>query len=239
MTTEERDGRLVLGEAAKSADERPEEDGRKVQTEPSAMPQWAVDTLRPVVRGLSRVLWRIAFRGVEHIPAEGGLIIAANHQTYLDPFWVSAIVKRPTRYLAWNEAFKWPVVGKALELLGAWPLVLDRGNPTAYRRSLQWLRAGNVLMIFPEGERAFADARFARFKLGAARLALEADVPVLPVTVRGGNRIWPRGQSLPRLGRVEIVYHPARRLAPLPGEDARACAQRETEALAAVIKSAL
>src|SRR5205814_1436395 len=109
-------------------------------------------------------------------PEGAGLVIAANHQTYLDPFWVSSAVKRPTRYLAWNEAFKWPLVGKALELLGAWPLVLDRGNPTAYRRSLQWLRAGGVVMIFPEGERAFADAKFARFKVGAARLALEADV---------------------------------------------------------------
>ena len=203
------------------------------------MPEWALGALRPVVRVLSRVLWRISFRGVEHIPAEGGLIIAANHQTYVDPFWVSSAVKRPTRYLAWNEAFKWPLVGKALELLGAWPLVLDRGNPTAYRRSLQWLREGGALMIFPEGERAFADAKFARFKVGAARLALEADVPVLPVTVRGGQHVWPRGQRLPRTGRVEIVYHPARRLAPLPGEDARRCARRETEALAAVIKSAL
>ena len=221
------------------AEEQPDDGGRKKQAEPSAMPQWALDALRPVVRGLSRVLWRISFRGVEHIPAEGGLVIAANHQTYLDPFWVSSVVKRPTRYLAWNEAFKWPLVGKALELLGAWPLVLDRGNPTAYRRSLQWLREGGVLMIFPEGERAFADGRFARFKVGAARLALEADVPLLPVTVRGGQRVWPRGQRLPRTGRVEIVYHPARRLAPLPGEDARRCARRETDALAAVIRAAL
>lgn len=229
-----------MSEAAKTAQERPEDDGgHKKQAEPVAMPQWAVDTLRPVVHGLSRVLWRISFRGVENIPVEGGLVIAVNHQTYVDPFWVSLQVKRPTRYLAWNEAFKWPVVGKALELLGAWPLVLDRGNPTAYRRSLQWLRAGGVVMIFPEGERAFADAKFARFKVGAARLALEADVPVLPVTVRGGHRIWPRGQRLPHFGRIEIIYHPARRLAPLPGEDARVCARRETEALAAVIKSAL
>jgi 1-acyl-sn-glycerol-3-phosphate acyltransferase len=228
-----------LREATKMADDQPDEGGQKKQAEPSAMPQWALDALRPVVHGLSRVLWRITFRGVENIPAEGGLVIAVNHQTYVDPFWVSAHVKRPTRYLAWNEAFKWPVVGRALELLGAWPLVLDRGNPTAYRRSLQWLRAGGVVMIFPEGERAFADAKFARFKVGAARLALEADVPVLPVTVRGGQHVWPRGQRLPRLGRVEIVYHPARRLAPLPGEDARRCARRETEALAAVIKAAL
>ena len=229
-----------MSEAAKMAADSPEEGEPKRQAaEPYAMPQWLIDALRPVVRGLSRALWRISFRGVEHIPAEGGLVIAANHQTYVDPFWVSIPVKRPIRYLAWNEAFKWPLMGKAMELFGAWPLVIERGNPTAYRRSLQWLRAGRAVMIFPEGERAFADARGARFKAGAARLALEADVPILPVTIREGEHVWPRGQRLPRTGHVEVVFHPARHLKPLPGEDARRCAHRETEALAAVIKAAL
>jgi 1-acyl-sn-glycerol-3-phosphate acyltransferase len=211
------------------------------QSEPRPAPQWVLDVLRPTVGLISRVLWRVSFRGAENVPpaSEGGLIIAANHQTYVDPFWISVRVKRPVRYLAWNEAFKWPVVGKALELLGAWPLVLDRGNPTAYRRSLQWLRTGGAVMIFPEGERAFADGKFARFKTGAARLAIETDVPILPVTIRGGQRVWPRGQSLPRTGRVEVIFHPLRRIAPLPGEDARRCAQRETEALAELIRSAL
>ena len=71
------------------------------------------------------------------------------------------------------------------------------------------------------------------------RLALEAGVPVMPVTVRGGQRVWPRGRRVPRFSRVEIVFHPARRPEPLPGEDARHCVQRETAALASVIKSAL
>ena len=207
--------------------------------EPRPAPQWLLDAMRPAVRGLSRALWRIAYRGLEHIPEGGGLIIAANHQTYLDPFWVGSRVGRPVRYLAWNEAFKWPLAGKVLEWLGAWPIVLDRGNPTAHRRSLQWLRAGGAVMIFPEGQRAFADGEFSRFKAGAVRLAMEAGVPVLPVTIRGGQRIWPRGQRLPRTGRVEIVFHPPRRPTPLPGEETRQCVHRETEALAALIRSAL
>ena len=202
-------------------------------------PEWLIDALRPAILGLSRALWRISFSGVEHVPAEGGVVIASNHQTYVDPFWVGARIRRPVRFLAWNEAFKWPIMGKALELLGAWPLVLDRGNPTAYRRSLQWLRSGGAVMIFPEGQRAYADGELSRFKAGAVRLALEAAVPILPVTIRGGQRVWPRGQMLPRTGRVEVVFHPARNPAPLPGEDARHCVDRETDALTTVIKSAL
>lgn len=227
-----------MSRAADTGGGRERPGGAEAQ-EPRPAPQWLLDSLRPVIRGLSRALWRISYRGLENVPAEGGLVIAANHQTYVDPFWVGSRLDRPVRFLAWSEAFGWPLMGKALEWLGAWPVVLDRGNPTAHRRSLQWLRAGGAVMIFPEGQRAYADGEFARFKAGAVRLALEAGVPVLPVTIRGGQRVWPRGQRLPRLARVEIVFHPARRPAPLPGEDTRHCVQRETEALAAAIKSAL
>ena len=210
--------------------------------EPAALPQWAIDRIvRPAVGFVSRRVWEISFRGLEHMPGEeaGGLIIAANHQTYIDPFWIGIEVKRPTRYLAWDEAFKWPLVGKAMELLGSWPLALERGNPSALKRSLQWLRRGGAVLIFPEGARASEDGEPAKFKAGAARLALEAEVPVLPVTIRGGNRVWPRGRRWPRRGRVEIIFHPLRRLRALPGEDARHAARRETEALASVIQSAL
>ena len=202
-----------------------------------ALPQWVIDALRPCVQLISRALWQIELKKTENIPAAGGLVIAANHQTYVDPFWISLPVRRPLRYLAWSEAFKNPFLGVPMEWLGAWPLVVERGNPTAYRRSLQWLRGGGAVMIFPEGSRAYADGQFSKFKTGAVRLALEAGVPVLPVSLRGGNRIWPRGQRWPRTGRIEITYHPIRRPQMLPGEDARACARRETEALAKIIRS--
>jgi 1-acyl-sn-glycerol-3-phosphate acyltransferase len=224
-----------LSEAGNSAGGR----GASGGGEPRPAPEWMIDAMRPVIIALSRALWRISFSGDEHVPKEGGLVIAANHQTYVDPFWIGSHVKRPTRFLAWNEAFKWPVVGKALELLGAWPLALERGNPTAYRRSLSWLRRGGAVMIFPEGQRAFADGELSRFKAGAVRLALEAGVPVLPVTIRGGERVWPRGQRLPRVGRVEVIFHPARLLTVPEGEDARQVIQCETEALAEIIKSAM
>ena len=201
-----------------------------------AVPQWVIDVIRPCVRAVSRALWHVELKGTENIPAEGGLVIAANHQTYIDPFWITLPVRRPVRYLAWSEAFKNPILGRPMEWLGAWPLVVERGNPTAYRRSIQWLRGGGVVMIFPEGSRAYADGEFSKFKTGAVRLALEAGVPVLPVTLRGGNRIWPRGQRWPHTGRIEITYHPVHPLTMLPGEDARHCAKRETEALAEIIR---
>ena len=203
------------------------------------LPQWALDKIRPIVGAFSRVLWKIEFRGVENVPKHGGVIVAANHQTYIDPFWLSLPIKRPTRYLAWSAAFRWPVVGTGLRWLGAWPLALEGSDPAAIRTSLQWLRNGGVVVIFPEGARSNDTGALDRFKAGAVRLALEAQVPILPVTIKGGNRVWPRGWRFPRLGKVVVTYHPLIHAEHCPNEETRAYARRETEKLAQVIASAL
>lgn len=195
--------------------------------------------MRPVISFGSRVFWRLEHKGVENIPLNGGLIIAANHQSYGDPFWLSIPVRRPIRYLAWSEAFSWPVVGKAIRLLGAWPLQVAGSDPAAIRRSLTWLRDSGVVVIFPEGGRGRPDGSMVRMKGGAVRMALEAGVPILPVTIRGANRVWPANMLFPRAGKVEITYHPVFHVEQLPGEEARACARRGTDRLAEIIGSAL
>jgi len=184
------------------------------------------------------MFWKIEFRGVENVPATGGLIVAANHQTYLDPFWLSLPIKRPTRYLAWSDAFRWPIVGRGLVWLGAWPLAREGSDPAAIRRSLQWLRDCGAVVIFPEGSRSTVEGSLDRFKAGAVRLALEAEVPILPVTIKGGNRVWPRGWRFPRPGKVVVTYHPPYQVN-CPDEETRAYARRESEHLAQVIGSAL
>jgi 1-acyl-sn-glycerol-3-phosphate acyltransferase len=203
-------------------------------------PQWLLEIIRPMVGFFSRIFWKIEYAGQEHVPLDGGgVIIAANHQTYFDPFWLSIPIKRPTRYLAWSDAFNWPIVGRGLIWLGAWPLALEGSDPAAIRRSLQWLRDGGAVVIFPEGGRSKSDGELDRFKAGAVRLALEAKVPILPVTIRGGNQVWPRGWRLPHPGKVVVTYHPIYYPQPSPNEETRACARRETEHLARVIASAL
>jgi len=202
-------------------------------------PQWALELIRPIVAFFSRLIWKIEFYGVENVPARGGLIIASNHQTYIDPFWLSLKIKRPTRYLAWSAAFRWPIVGQCLTWFGAWPLALEGSDPAAIRRSLQWLRDGGAVVIFPEGGRCASTGSLARFKAGAVRLALEAQVPILPVTIKGGNRVWPRGWRFPRPGKVVVTYHPLYLAEQCPDEETRACARRESERLAEVIASAL
>jgi 1-acyl-sn-glycerol-3-phosphate acyltransferase len=211
-------------------------DSKRVET---ALPEWSINLMRPIIGLGSRIFWRLEHQGVENIPPGGGLIIAANHQSYGDPFWLAIPVKRPIRFLAWNEAFSWPVVGKAIRLLGAWPLNVQASDPAAIRRSLTWLRDSGVIVIFPEGGRGLPDGSMVRMKGGAVRMALEAGVPILPVTIRGANRVWPANKLFPRPGKVEIVYHPVMHVKQLSNEEPRACARRETERLSEIIRSAL
>ena len=95
-------------------------------------------------------------------------------------------------------------------------------------------------MLFPEGGRGNPDGSMKKFKAGAVRMALEAGVPILPVTVRGGQRVWPASFRFPRLRhRIEIIYHPLFVIEQRENEDVRECARRETARLAEIVRSAL
>ena len=212
---------------------------KEAQPEPSVIPLWGVHIIRVPLYLLSLLFWRISYKGLENIPKTGGVIIASNHQTYLDPIWMSLPVRREIRYLAWSESFNWPFVGKTITFLGAWPIQIKKADRTAIRRSRQWLKTGGAIVIFPEGGRCQPDGRLLPFEAGAARMALESNVPILPITIRGGHKAWPKGKRFPRLGKVELVYHPLQHVSIGDGEDARQASRRETDRLAQTIGSAL
>ena len=117
-------------------------------------------------------------------------------------------MRRRVRYMAIEKAFDWRFVGPLIRYLGAFPVSPEAGV-WSMKEALRSLRDGAVLTVFPEGAREYADGEMFPFKTGAVRIALAAGVPILPVTLRGGNRIWPQKQKYPRLfRRVEITYHP-------------------------------
>lgn len=209
---------------------------------PPSMPDWGISAVRFCGLQLSRLFFRIKYINKENIPQDrpGGLMICANHQSFFDPFWICFPVHRPLRYMAWDKATEWFLIGSFIRALGAFPVNLERGNKDALKRSLGWLRAGGTLVIFPEGERGFADAKLLDFKPGAVRIALQAGVPILPVTIRGGNRVWAQGMSFPRPAKVEIVYHPVWELPPAPeGIDSKIHADNLTKKLKEIIESEL
>ncbi|MEP6945557.1 MAG: lysophospholipid acyltransferase family protein [Acidobacteriota bacterium] len=171
-----------------------------------------MDALRLIAYVISKACWFIRYEGRENIPPKsfGGFLIAANHQSYVDPVWIILPMRRKLRFMAVEKAFKWTFIGPLIEYLGSFPVSDDlSGSLSAMKESIRSLRAGAVLTVFPEGEREAADGETLPFKTGAVRIAYQANVPILPVTVRGANRIWPFGQKYPNFfRRVTITYHP-------------------------------
>ncbi len=179
-----------------------------------------LDVFRPGFHRLCRLYFGLELRGTQHIPSEGPVVIAPNHQTFADPPLVTIPVRRRVYYMAWDRLFDIPLFGRFIRLLRAFPVDIEGRDARATREAIRLLRAGHALMIFPEGERT-TTGQVGPFKVGAFRLALSAGAPVLPVTIAGARDAWPPGRIFPRPGRVTITYHPlVRAEARLPRRDA-------------------
>lgn len=153
------------------------------------------------------VWFRLSRTGREHAKVDGGMIVASNHRSFLDPFVIAALLpwRRQIQFVAKVELFEKPLQGWFLSRLGAFPIRRGQSDEVAMTTAEQALRRGGTVIIFPEGTR-IRSGSLARPKRGVGRLALEAGAQVLPVAVlgsehvRNGWRIRPRKVML-RAGR--------------------------------------
>ncbi len=175
-----------------------------------------VRVLRGTLLFLMRIFFRIEHFGMENIPDEGPLILAANHVTYFDPPWISVRIYRTVRIMTWDRLFI-PPAGWILRWLGAFPVSLSNPESSSYRSALNILQNGEALMIFPEGGRS-PDGSLMPFKTGAARLALRTGAAIVPVAVQGGERVWSKEMFLPRPAKVQIHYLPPIRKEQFPSD---------------------
>ena len=149
--------------------------------------------------------FRLARLGREHIPSSGPVLLAANHRSFLDPFVIGALTRRPVYYMAKRELFEHRWQAWLLNSLGAFPVDRGHGDEQAMATARAILKRGDCVVIFPEGTRV-RPGPLAHPHRGVGRLALQTGVPVVPVAVMGtedvrrGWRIRPRKVSL-RCGR--------------------------------------
>jgi 1-acyl-sn-glycerol-3-phosphate acyltransferase len=172
-------------------------------------------------------LFRFKSTGDEHLPREGGFVLSSNHMSNLDP-WPLAIPLYPDRqlrFMAKAELYK-PPLNWILNGAGAFPIRRGSGDEGALQRAVELARAGEVIAIFPEGTRRNKgrSKRRPRPRSGAARVALAADVPLVPAAI-GGT------ESLMRLGPLRVAYGPPVDLDDLKDMDIRRASRIATERL--------
>src|SRR4051794_207970 len=140
-----------------------------------------------ILKPFLRIYFRISLVGREHLPKEGGVILASNHRSFLDPFVVGAWLGRPVFFVAKKELFDRRFAGWFLNCLGAFPIRRGESDEESMETSKQILERGDALVIFPEGTR-HRTGSLGRPKRGVGRLALETGAPVIPVAVHGTDR---------------------------------------------------
>ena len=168
--------------------------------------------IKAVLAPVLRVFFRPTAFGLANVPAEGGAILAGNHNSFLDNFMIPLLVPRRVTYLAKSDYFTGTGVKGRLQALffrSAGQIPIDRSggaaSEAALRTGLRVLQEGGLLALYPEGTRS-PDGRLYRGKTGVARMALEAGVPVVPVGLRGMFDVQPPGTTVPKPKPVSLTF---------------------------------
>jgi len=191
---------------------------------PSLFYRLLVLASKPLMYGV----YRLDVQGLENVPASGGFVLSANHFSSFDPWplGVPLASKHYLRHMAKSELYWWPLK-YVVDAGGGFPVRRGERDTKAMRTAIELARGGDVVVMFPEGTRRKKGMRKkheARAHSGAARIALEAGVPLVPAAISGTDR-------LARLGKLRVRYGPPIRVDDLDGLDEHAASQLATERL--------
>lgn len=156
-----------------------------------------------LVRAFWPLVGRVEVQGLDHIPADGPFILIANHQSYLDPILLQAVVRRPIHTMSKSTQFNDPVTGGIVKALKGFPVRRFEVDPQAVRLALRFIEQGRGVGIYIEGERTW-DGRLQPPRLGTIRLLLKAGAPVVPCGISGAYDVWPRWGRPLRRGTIRI-----------------------------------
>lgn len=158
----------------------------------------------------SKIFFRLEIEGIENLKdLDKPFLICPNHQSYIDPLIVCSaypyLVLKNSFHVGASEYFKGFFTSRLISLLKVVPIDADAQILKAMKAGAIGLKNGKILNIYPEGERAF-DGELHPFKKGAAILATEMDIPIVPVAIDGLHKVWARKSKRIRLSKVKIIF---------------------------------
>ena len=166
-----------------------------------------------------RIFFRMHVSGAENVPAEGAVIIAPNHKSFWDSFFIGLCVKRHIRFMGKSELFKsWQ--GPLILRLGAFPVRRGESDEEALETARTILRQGGMLALFPEGTRVRDPDALGDPRRGAGRLAIETGAPMVPAAITGTESLF--FGPLPKPRRVQIAFSKPIEVGDLPATPASA-----------------
>src|SRR4030067_1835637 len=158
-----------------------------------------------IISIFARLLFRLKVSGVENIPLSGGVIIAANHFSYLDIPLLSYGLNRTANFVGKKQLFTIPIVGTLLRLLGGIPIDREKIDRSALREIMKKLNSGNVVVIYPEGTRSH-DGRLQPGKPGGGFIFRMSGKKVVPTAILGTDKAMPSGSWFIRPHPVTIRF---------------------------------
>ena len=160
-------------------------------------------TLRAILVPFFLLYFRLQRIGREHLPRTGPLLLASNHRSFLDPFVIGTLVRRPVYYMAKRELFEKRWQAWILNALGAFPVDRGAGDRDAMSTARAILERGDCVVVFPEGTRV-RPGPLGSPRRGIGRLALETGAPVAPVAVIGSDAVRRGWRIRPRKVRIRV-----------------------------------
>ncbi|HQL54766.1 MAG TPA: lysophospholipid acyltransferase family protein [Phycisphaerae bacterium] len=162
---------------------------------------------RIIAQALFTFLVRGRVFGTQHVPRAGGVLLVSNHQSFLDPVLATLAIPRECNYMARDTLFRQPQFRRLIEYLNAFPVKRNTADLGAIKETLRRLKAGKVVLTFPEGTRT-VDGSIGPMHAGVVLLARKARVPIVPTLILGAFESWPRNAKLPHPRPVLVAYGP-------------------------------
>ncbi len=177
------------------------------QTTPIPRRGFLWSACQAIARIFTTVVFDLKVYGQHHVPPRGGVLLAANHESYLDPALVAVRMKRPVNFFAKAELFEIPGFAWLIRSLHAFPVRQGEGDIGAAKEAIRRLKEGHILNIYPEGSRT-ETGELGPIEPGVALMVRRAGVPVVPVVVSGSFHAWPRGRKFFRSAPIRVLYGP-------------------------------